>query len=191
MFRFRNAIAIACLACSAFAIRADDSPQLPKAKTYPQWQGEWVLSEKFNRILGFTEEGRGVESIVGAPPLSFKVSLAARVGEGMEANLLKVYRDTVFTRLGHKIVATGKWDKTFRDNPGDSIQASCFITEHEGATFLWVPANYVVIYGGKLSYLEGAKPNHDVLVIDFNNDTNHLAGLSRSLDTFAFERKSK
>lgn len=68
-----------------------------------------------------------------------------------------------------------------RDRPG--IDAQCFLTHHNGATYLWTSAPYVVVYGGKISYIRGAKPELDILVIDFN-----LSEESRTPDTVAYKR---
>src|SRR5262249_4373373 len=128
--------------------------------------------------------------LLDAPPLSFQVSLTDQIGEGIDAQHLQTYRDLVFKRMGHRIVATGKWALTFKDNPGIK-SADCFVTEHEGASYLWVPWGYVVVFGGKASFLEGADKSHDAMVIDFNSGANHLAGVGRSPDTFAYQRESK
>jgi hypothetical protein len=161
-----------------------------KAKSLPQWHGQWVLSEKINSALGFTDGKSREGGLLDAPPHSFHITLTDKIGDGIDAQHLQTYRDLVFKRLGHRIVATGKWELTFNDNPGINA-TECFVTEHEGASYLWVSAEYVVLFGGKVSFLEGADKSHDAMVIDFNTGTNHLAGVGRSPASFAYQRKSK
>jgi hypothetical protein len=178
----------ACLALSALAANAGERTPVLKGKPLPQWHGQWVLSEKINSALGFSDARSREGGLLDAPPLSFRITLTDKIGDGMDAQNLQTYGDLVFKRMGHRIVATGKWELTFKDNPGVK-STDCFVTEHEGASYLWVPADYVVLFGGKVSFLEGADKGHDALAIDFNTGTNHLAGVGRSPDTFAYQRK--
>jgi hypothetical protein len=186
----RKVAILACLALLALAAYAEEPAADSKAKPLPQWHGQWVLSEKINSALGFSDAKSREGGRLDAPPLSFQISLTDKIGDGIDARNLQSYRDLVFKRMGHRIVATGKWEMTFKDNPGIK-STDCFVTEHEGATYLWVPADYVVVFGGKASFLEGADKNHDAIVIDFNTGADHLKGVGRSSDTFAYQRKAK
>jgi hypothetical protein len=181
---------LACLVTPALAANAEDPAPAGKAKSLPHWHGEWVLSEKINGALGFSDAKSWRGGRLGEPPLSFRLSLSDKIGDGMDADLLKTYRDLVFKRMGHRIVATGTWEMTFKQDPGLK-STECFVTEHEGASYLWVPADYVVVFGGKVSFLEGADKPRDAIVIDFHPGAEHRAGVDRSPDTVAFQRKSK
>ncbi|HVC97467.1 MAG TPA: hypothetical protein VND64_27540 [Pirellulales bacterium] len=186
MRRFITAAIVACLALSAIAYAAKGAAPNPKAKALLKWNGTWALSEDLNRALGFTDaESRADGRLGDNHPVSFQLTLTETIGEGSDEHLVQSYRDNVFKRNGHRIVATGKWKLTFRENT-DIDASDCFVTEYEGATFLWVPANWVIIFGGKLSLLEGRDNNHDVIVIDFNSDPHD----ERSVDTAAYQRKA-
>src|SRR5262245_35195550 len=181
---------VASFTLSSLSANAQERSPVLKAKPLAQWHGQWVQSEKINSALGFSDAKSREGGLLDAAPLSFQISLTEKIGDGIDSPFLQTYRDLVFKRMGHRIVATGKWDLTFKDNPGIKT-TSCFVTEHEGASFLWVPADYVVVFGGKVSFLEGAHKGHDAIIIDFNMGTSYPAGVGRSLDTFAYQRKSK
>jgi RNA polymerase sigma factor (sigma-70 family) len=160
------------------------------ARALAHWQGKWVLSKKLNDALGFTDAKSREGGLLDAPPLSFRVSLSEKIGDGIDAKKMQSYHDLVFKRMKHRIVATGKWEMTFQSDQGVK-ERDCFVTEFEGATYLWVPADYIVLFGGRVSFLEGADQRLDALVIDFNTTEGHLAGGRRSPDTFIYQREPK
>ena len=141
-----------------------------------------------NRILGFHDDETRVDAVVDHPT-SFRLSLDKAVGERLSARVVEDYRDKIFRPIGHRIVATGTWETTFDVDPG--IDSNCFVTQHEGSTFLWVGAPWVVVYGGKLSFMQGRDRRHDVMVLDFNVTPAHLAGKTRTPDTVAYKRSQK
>lgn len=185
-----KSLLLVCLALSAAAGAANEAAPVSNAKPFPQWQGKWQLSDNLNAALGFVGPKSREGGILDEPPRSFQISLSDKIGDGIDPALMRAYRDTVFKRMNHRIVATGKWEMTFQANPGIA-ESNCFVTEHEGATYLWVPANYVVVFGGRVSFLEGADTGHDAIVIDFNTAEDHVAGKTRSPDTYAFQRVSR
>ncbi|HEV3342755.1 MAG TPA: hypothetical protein VG125_20450, partial [Pirellulales bacterium] len=94
---------------SAFAYAAKDAASNPKAKTLLNWNGTWALSEDLNRALGFTDaESRADARLGDNHPVSFQLTLTDTIGEGLDERLVQAYRDNVFKRNGHRIVATGK-----------------------------------------------------------------------------------
>src|SRR5262245_57668758 len=96
---------LACFALSALAADAQEPPPAPKAKPLPQWHGQWVLSEKINSALGFSGAKSREGGLLDAPPLSFQISLTDKIGDGIDSPFLQTYRDLVFKRMGHRIVA--------------------------------------------------------------------------------------
>lgn len=176
-------VAFACatfVLCVGFGGAEDKAPR-PQAALHEQWAGSWEMSDEFNRLLGF---GRGEErrDAVSDHPSSFSLALDEMVGETMGAGKLATFRDRVFARMGHRIVATGKWKTKCDVDPG--IETDCFVTTHDGSTFLWVGAPFVVLYGGSVAHVQGMDHQHDVLVINFNPLTK-----DRTPDTVVYRRK--
>ena len=187
MQKFTITAIVACLAVSAMDHAVQDVAPTPRTKSLLKWNGQWASSDELNRALGFVDAQSREDSVLEEnQPVSFQLVLTETIGEGMDVNLLRTYRDQVFKRMNHQVVATGKWKLVFHEETG--IDASdCFVTERDGETFLWVPANWVVIFGGRLSLLEGRDARHDAIVIDFNSDPHK----ERSFDTVAYQRQAK
>ena len=170
---------------------ANEGAQVQQAKAYPVWTGEWELSKKLNELLGFHDEDLRTDEW----PSSFRLSLSKSIGCDMDAEFLNHHRRLFFEHTNHQIVGTGKWEIAYNDASGASqdsgYETSCFVTEYDGATFLWVPVPFAILYGGKISFLEGADREHDAIVIDFNSMPKHLAGVVRASDTVAYKRRSE
>lgn len=184
----RSAITAAftwCLALSSVVFAAEKSSSTSRIDELLKWNGTWVQSEGMNRALGFTDKDSREDSLLGdLHPTSFELQLFKTIGEGVSPEILGAYRDGVFKRMGHRIIATGQWKLTFPEE-NRLILSDCFVTEHEGSTFLWVPANWVVIFGGKLSLIQGRDRTHDAIIVDLKASPDE----ERSLDTVAFQRK--
>jgi hypothetical protein len=169
-------------------VNADEDVSPAKPKGNSQWVGPWEMSEELNRILGFKDDASRNDAVFDHPS-SFRLSLDKVIGEKMNASLLRAYRDTVFRRIDHRIVATGKWETKFDVDPG--IDTNCFVTQHDGSTYLWVGAPYVVLFGGKVSFIQGVDRKHDVMVIEFNKTSDRLVRKFRTPDTVAYKRSRK
>lgn len=154
--------AISLVVNSAIAAEKVASAQ---SKNFSKWAGTWEISEEVNRLLGFADDTSRGDAIFDHPQ-SFRLSLDKVVGENKDAKKFAEMRDSLFRPMGHTIVATGKWETEFRVDPG--IEPDCFVTQHDGHTFLWVGAPYVVLFGGKLAFIQGSDPNHDLMALNFN-----------------------
>ncbi|MEZ6133803.1 MAG: hypothetical protein R3C53_02725 [Pirellulaceae bacterium] len=183
MQRFRFLVIFSVVGLSVGYIRADEDVAPAQSKGHSQWVGSWQSSEEFNRMLGFGgDESR--RDAVCDHPTAFRLSLDKVVGQNINGRVLAIYRDIIFQRMDHRIVATGKWETEFDIDPG--IETDCFVTHHNGSTYLWVGAPYAVVFGGKVSYIKGFDQSHDVMVIDFNVEEEH-----RTPDSVAYKRKLK
>ena len=167
---------------------ANDNVGVQNSQPYQIWIGEWRLSDELNRTLGFVGEESRKGSLY-VHPSSFRISVDETIGQTIDSDTLTYFRDEVFEPINHRIVATGKWETVFEEDPG--IETDCFITKHQGSTFLWVGAPYFAVYGGKVSFLHGADRQHDVIVLDFAFLARHRAKRARSPDTVAYERNSQ
>ena len=139
----------------------------PRFKVPSQWSGAWEISSEANKLLGFaTKEDRANAGF--DHPRSFTLSFDKTPGESTRDKSIEGYEGTVFKEmLKQRVVATGLWKMKFDVDPGLEEEC-CFLTVKEGSTYLWKPADYVVVYGGKISLIEGVDRQHDLLVIDFN-----------------------
>jgi hypothetical protein len=160
----------------------------PVVRPCDQWVGAWRVSPEFGRLLGF-DDRQDREEAVFDHPASFTLAIDAELGASIAAPKRQEMEIVVFKKIGHKVVATGRWETTFEVDPG--IDSECYVTEKDGATFLWVGAPYAVLYGGKVSLLQGADASRDHLVIDFNSLPKPKGYDQRSLDTVAFQRAQK
>lgn len=180
-----TAVIACCLTLSSAILAAEKAPHTSRIEELLKWNGTWVQSEEMNRALGFADKDSREDSLLGnMHPLSFELQLFKTIGEGVSPEILAAYRDDVFKRLGHRVIATGQWKLTLPE-PNRLILSDCFVTEHEGSTFLWVPAVWVVTFGGKLSLIQGRDREHDAIIVDFKATANE----EQSLDTVAFQRK--
>lgn len=173
------------LSQNAVPLLAKDAPQKTKAKIYTQWNGTWELSAAANKLLGYSDEEDRADIAVDFP-LSFNISIDEKLGTSISQKEIQLMQDAVFKKVDHKIVATGTWETTFKVDP--EIEEKCFVTEGHGETFLWVPAPYVVIYGGEISVIQGATKDKDLLIIDFDATRKHLDGNHRSKTNVAYQR---
>ncbi|MEM0895551.1 MAG: hypothetical protein AAGJ79_01605 [Verrucomicrobiota bacterium] len=136
-----------------------------------------------HRLLGFADVASRADSSVDHP-ISFRFTLDEKPGETIGAKTLEEARELLFRPMGHEVVATGKWVTKFVVKPG--IGTDCFVTKHEGQTYLWVTAPFTVLYGGKVTFLSGADTEHDLLAFDFNTVSSE-----RTPDTVVYRRKLK
>ncbi len=157
---------------------------------YQPWVGSWEVSSEWNTLLGYADK-KSREGAVFDHPLSFRLSLDATPGESTSTDAYRDYREKIFPKLGHTIVATGRWETAFPPELEPGVETVCFLTVREGSTYLWVGAPYAVLYGGKVSFLEGAEPRHDALVIDFNSLSPPSDLRKRTADTVGFRRTAK
>ena len=61
----------------------------------------------------------------------------------------------------HQIIAAGRWT-----DEGEFVESLCFVTQIQGATFLWFGDPSVALNGAEVSYIRGVEPAHDLLVLD-------------------------
>lgn len=186
--KFIVASALILISHAAIAERSSEKASTGKTalpKEFANWNGRWVISERANALLGFKSgeprDGVGIDS-----PIRFELKLDSRLGQSTDAKTLSIVDGFLADKMGHTILATGTWDTTFEVEPG--IDKICFVSRHNGSTFLWTMAPYIVFYGGEVTVVEGADKSKDILLIDFDVTTKHLAGAHRSVDTVAYSR---
>jgi hypothetical protein len=173
-------------ACAAFVlcigfVDAEDKATPRQAAAHKQWAGSWEMCVEVNRLLGFGG-GENRSDATCDHPSSFSLTLDEAVGATLGAEKVAAYRDHVFERMGHRIVATGKWKTKFDVDP--RIGTDCFVTRRDGSAFLWVDAPFAVLYGGSVAHVQGINQDHDMLVINFNPLTK-----DRTPDTVVYRRK--
>ncbi len=154
----------------------------------PHWLGKWELSKTINRAIGFDSEKSREGAVFSDYPTSFELTISPKVGEGMKRETFKSYREFFREKLNHRIVATGLWKTHFGENIDPGIEPNCFVTRNGRALFLWVPVPYAILYGGKISFVQGADAKRDLLIIDFNTFEKNLKGKIRSVDTVVYRR---
>jgi hypothetical protein len=154
-----------------------------QSRNFSQWAGSWVISEEANRLLGFADDASSSDA-VSDHPMSFLLSLDKAVGLNIDAKNFAEFRDSLFRPMDHKIVATGKWETMFRVDPG--IETDCYVTQHDGHTFLWVGAPYVGMFGGRVVLIQGSNPKHDFLAFNFN-----AVSSERTPDSAVYRRMGK
>lgn len=181
---------VVLVAVAAFPLslsNADEAIEPATSNAHRQLVGSWKASERLNRILGFKDDESRFEAI-HAHPTSFRLSLDKSIGKRMIAAKVTGYRNHFRERMNHLLIATGKWKTTFDVDDDPGLGTDCFVTEHRGSTFLWADTPFVVVYGGKISFIHGVDREHDIIVIDFNTTPAHKAGNFRTPDTVAYKR---
>lgn len=164
-YQFLCFVVVLILACQS-ADSADPKPE-PPFMVPAKWVGAWELSPEANKLLGYDSREDRTNAVFDHPE-SFTLTFDKTLGESVDEENLQAYRDFFRTQMpGHQLVATGAWKMKFEIDPGFE-EDGFFLTVKEGATYLWKPAAFVVLYGGKISFLEGVDKSRDLLVIDYN-----------------------
>lgn len=180
-YQFLWFVVVLILACQS-ADSADPKPE-PPFMVPAKWVGAWELSPEANKLLGYASREDRTNAAFDHPE-SFTLTFDKTLGQSVDEENLQAYRDFFRTHMpGHQLVATGAWKMKFEIDPGFE-EVGVFLTVKEGATYLWKPAAFVVLYGGKISFLEGVDKSRDLLVINFNPHEKE----SRSHETVAFKR---
>jgi hypothetical protein len=166
---------------------ATDGPSSP----FATWEGEWTFSKQFNRALGFPETLRRGENHGGMPP-AFRLTLDKTLGAGLPEGELEALRQHAFDDWGLKVVATGRWvSRDFAEVSKErdvADETSCYVLQKEGATYVYFTVPYAVVLGGRVSHLQGATPDKDLLAIDFGAEPWRKTSPPRSEKTYVYER---
>lgn len=163
-----------------------ESKEATVPRKLTDWTGSWKLSPALNQALGYPAKSKR-ENATFDHPLSFTLSFRAAPKEKIDdGDSLKLFQSEIFDKIDHKVLTTGTWKTKFEVEPG--IGTTCIVTESKGATYLWVGAPYVIIYGGRVSFLQGATEEKDALVINFMPSIGDVINRPRSDDTVAFQR---
>ena len=127
---------------------------------HPPWLGTWHAIPEVARILGFTQEGSVEREKL---KISFFVSRGAAIAVAGKEIIQRV--ESIFSeRMGgrHQIIAAGQW----KDEEKFTVDSLCFVTQIQGARFLWFGDPSVSLNGAEVSFVRGVDPKHDLLVLD-------------------------
>jgi hypothetical protein len=126
---------------------------------HPPWLGTWHINPQVEQILGLSQEGRVPRKKL---QIGFFESRDAAI-EVAGKELIDRVESRFSKLLGHRhqIIAAGRWT-----DEGEFVESLCFVTQIQGATFLWFGDPSVALNGAEVSYVRGVDPEHDLLVLD-------------------------
>lgn len=162
---------------------ADPPVAVAQLKVDARMSGAWEVSPELNSLLGFEDDD--VRSDLVDHPLSFNLTIDQTLTESLTKEAKATFAqfcDEIYRPMGHQVIATGQWQTKFRVEPG--ISTACYITQSRGKTHIWVKAPFVILYGGQVSFINGAIAKRDALVLNFNPErkerTPNIAAYRRS-----------
>ena len=106
---------------------ADEPAATRPAEIYRQFAGAWETSPEINRLLGFENEESRLDAQV-MHPQSFRLSIDEKSGESIKQEVMTIFQEAIFQKMGHEIIATGKWETTFEIVPASTPNVSSRIT---------------------------------------------------------------
>ncbi|QDV62600.1 hypothetical protein [Crateriforma conspicua] len=127
---------------------------------HPPWLGTWHANPEVSRILGFTQEAPVERKEL---QIEFFVSRDAAIAVAGKEIIQRV-ESTFSERMGgrHQIIAAGRW----KEEEKFTVDSMCFVTQIQGARFLWFGDPSVSFNGAEVSFVRGVDPEHDLLVLD-------------------------
>jgi hypothetical protein len=146
---------------------------------YPPWLGTWHADPQVAQILGFSQEGRVSRKKL---QIGFFESRDAAIEVAGKELIDRV--ESKFSKLlgrRHQIIAAGRWT-----DEGEFVDSLCFVTQIQGATFLWFGDPSVALNGAEVSYVRGVDPEHDLLILDSQKPNLMKRRIPRTVQTARF-----
>jgi hypothetical protein len=147
---------------------------------HPPWLGTWHANPDVARTLGFTQEGSVQREKL---KISFFVSRDAAIAVAGKEIIQRVESKFSERMDGrHQIIAAGRW----KDEENFTVDSLCFVTQIQGARFLWYGDPSVTLNGAEVSFVRGVDPEHDLLVLDLHLPSFIKRRLPRTKQTAGF-----
>jgi hypothetical protein len=126
---------------------------------HPPWLGTWHANPQVAQILGLSQEGRVPRKKLQIGFFESRDAVIEVAGEELIDRVESRFSKLLGRR--HQIIAAGRWT-----DEGEFVESLFFVTQIQGATFLWFGDPSVALNGAEVSYVRGVDPEHDLLILD-------------------------
>ncbi len=177
MFQCHHQVSMAALLGCVFVgtgtlSAADMSSDL--AKIQKQYSGNWVRAGAVEASLGFA----GPIRQFSGGKMQIPQTIEIKIEETLDSETVELMQPLLRT-IPHRLVATGQ----FRF--GKSKRTICVVARYNDATYLWHGALSVGALDTKVSFIPGAKRDHDLLFLEWFPD------IDRGVPAIAAYKRSK
>ncbi|TWT68619.1 hypothetical protein [Crateriforma conspicua] len=145
----------------------------------PPWLGTWHANPEVSRILGFTQESPVEREKLQIEFFASRDDAIAAAGREIIQRVEAMFSERMGGR--HRIIAAGRWNEE-----RFTVDSLFFVTQIQGARFLWFGDPSVALNGGEVSFVRGVDPGHDLLVLDSHMPSFIKRRLRRTEQTASF-----
>ncbi len=146
---------------------------------HPPWLGTWHANPEVARILGFSQEGSVEREKLKIEFFASRDDAIAAAGREIIQRVESMFSERMGGR--HQIIAAGRWNEE-----RFTVDSLCFVTQIQGARFLWFGDPSVALNGDEVSFVRGVDPEHDLLVLDSHMPSFIKRRLRRTEQTASF-----